>query len=346
MKSGDFVAAYVYGQDGQRSNKYTANSETLYFNKMWTLHTDTGNAVKGGQYAKNIYLGETRIVTKQNSGFDPKYQEEYYKQYFYHSDHLGSASLISDYKGDEYQLLEYTPYGETWVEKTNNTNTEFLPYKFTGKEQDEETGLYYYGARYLDPKYSLWISTDPALQSYIPQGNSSQEDKAKEISQLPGMGGIFNHINSNLYHYAGNNPVRYVDPDGRASILQRTINDNETNKAYHYAHVIGANTGLRFVLHGLVDRGELGEFSKKNSVWQYSGSKSGFTTNDAGSKTDKYIIRYSGMDDVLTEKAVNTVLQSERFGSGDNEQAKRKYSIFKNDCNAFTREVLKEYKNE
>ena len=209
----NYSTAYVYGQDGQRSNKYTANSETLYFNKMWTLHTDTGNAVKGGQYAKNIYLGETRIVTKLNSGIDPKYQEEYYKQYFYHSDHLGSANLISDYKGEEYQRIEYTPYGETWVEKTNNTNTEFLPYKFTGKEQDEETGLYYYGARYLDPKYSLWISTDPALGEYIPQ--SPINDEAKKNNQnLPGMGGVFNHINSNLYHYAGNNPVKYTDPDG------------------------------------------------------------------------------------------------------------------------------------
>ena len=209
----NYSTAYVYGQDGQRSNKYTANSETLYFNKMWTLHTDTGNAVKGGQYAKNIYLGETRIVTKLNSGIDPKYQEEYYKQYFYHSDHLGSASLISDYKGEEYQRIEYTPYGETWVEKTNNTNTEFLPYKFTGKEQDEETGLYYYGARYLDPKYSLWISTDPALGDYIPQAPVNDEAK-KNNQNLPGMGGVFNHINSNLYHYAGNNPVKYTDPDG------------------------------------------------------------------------------------------------------------------------------------
>ena len=148
----NYSTAYVYGQDGQRSNKYTANSETLYFNKMWILHTDSGNSIYGGQTSKNIYLGETRVVTKLNSGKDPTYQEEYYKQYYYHSDHLGSASLISDYKGDEYQRIEYTPYGETWVEKTSNTGLEYLPYKFTAKELDQETGLYYYGARYLDPK--------------------------------------------------------------------------------------------------------------------------------------------------------------------------------------------------
>ena len=201
----NYSTAYIYGQDGQRSNKYTQNSETLYFNKMWTLHTDSGNNVYGGQSAKNIYLGETRIVTKLNSGTNPTYQEEYYKQYFYHSDHLGSASLISDYKGDEYQRIEYTPYGETWVEKTSNTGLEWLPYKFTAKELDEETGLYYYGARYLDPKYSMWISTDPALGDYL--GQSSK-----------GEGGIYNSTNLNLYHYGNNNPVSYKDPDGEIVI--------------------------------------------------------------------------------------------------------------------------------
>ena len=199
----NYNTAYIYGQ---RSNKYTQSSETLYFNKMWTLHTDSGNNIYGGQTAKNIYLGETRIVTKLNSGTNPTYQEEYYKQYFYHSDHLGSASLISDYKGDEYQRIEYTPYGETWVEKTSNTGLELLPYKFTAKELDEETGLYYYGARYLDPKYSMWISTDPALGEYIPKLNS-------DISKLP-AGGIFDSLNLSPYHYAGNNPIVYSDPTG------------------------------------------------------------------------------------------------------------------------------------
>ncbi len=206
--------SYIYGQDGQRTNKYTRSSETLYFNNMWTLHTDAGNNDYGGQYAKNVYLGETRIVTKLYLKNDPRVDAEEVQQYFYHSDHLGSASLISDYKGDEYQRIEYTPYGETWIERTDNKGVDYLPYRFTGKELDEETGLYYYGARYLDPKYSMWISTDPALSDYIPQAPVNDEAR-KHNQNLPGLCGIFNTVNLNLYHYAANNPVRYVDPDGR-----------------------------------------------------------------------------------------------------------------------------------
>ena len=77
----------------------------------------------------------------------------------------------------------------------------------------EETGVNYYGARYLDPKYSRWLSGDPALSDYIPKAPIDDEAK-KHNENLPGMGGVFNVVNLHLYHYAGNNPVKYTDPDG------------------------------------------------------------------------------------------------------------------------------------
>ena len=70
-----------------------------------------------------------------------------------------------------------------------------------------------YGARYLDPKYSRWISTDPALGEYIPVAPVDEEAK-RHNQNLPGMGGAFNTVNANLYHYAGNNPLYYTDPTG------------------------------------------------------------------------------------------------------------------------------------
>jgi len=83
---------------------------------------------------------------------------------------------------------------------------------------DKETGLYYYGARYLDPKYSRWLSGDPALSDYIPKAPIDDESK-KHNENLPGMGGVFNVVNLHLYHYAGNNPVKYTDPDGKKIVL-------------------------------------------------------------------------------------------------------------------------------
>ena len=57
--------------------------------------------------------------------------------------------------------------------------------------------------RYLDPRTSRWLSADPALGEYM-TGSSV------------GEGGIYNQVNFNLYHYAGNNPVKYIDPTGKA----------------------------------------------------------------------------------------------------------------------------------
>jgi GH24 family phage-related lysozyme (muramidase) len=106
-----------------------------------------------------------------------------------------------------------------------------LPYRFTGKELDEETGLYYYGARYLDPKVSRWLSADPAMGDYLPSAPINDEARRRN-GNLPGMGGVFNYVNLHAYHYAGNNPVRYTDPDGREDDLTLSTAGAEFIKNY------------------------------------------------------------------------------------------------------------------
>ena len=100
-------------------------------------------------------------------------------------------------------------YDEEWIDwKNPNLPGDNTPFRFTGKEMDQETGLYYYGARYLDPKTSRWLSGDPAMGEYVPSAG-------QDASKLSGMGGVYNTVNLHTYHYAANNPVRYVDPMGR-----------------------------------------------------------------------------------------------------------------------------------
>ena len=188
----------------------------------------------------------SKEVTHTNNSGDNEEQKA--KRYYYHSDHLGSVQFVTDWKGRQYEHIEYTPYGELWTYKSktamlflttyNNflakqpaglieevaAGLDKLPFRFTGKELDEETGLYYYVARYLDPKYSRWLSGDPALGEYIPQAPIDDEAK-KHNENLPGLGGVYNTVNLHVYHYAGYsqrsfelyNPVKYTDPDGRSS---------------------------------------------------------------------------------------------------------------------------------
>ena len=105
--------------------------------------------------------------------------------FFYHPDHLGSTSYVTDADGNIAQHVEYIPYGEVFVEERNNQfSTNYL---FNAKELDNETGLYYYGARYLDPTGAMWLNVDPMWEKYA------------------GM---------SPYNYCAGNPVKMVDPDG------------------------------------------------------------------------------------------------------------------------------------
>jgi RHS repeat-associated protein len=112
--------------------------------------------------------------------------EEY--QYFYHSDHLGSSSFITDASGYAEQHLQYLPFGETFVDQ--NDGKYDTPYKFSGKEKDDETGLSYFGARYYDSDLSVWLSVDPLASKYP---------------------------STSAYMYCLGNPVMLIDPNGESS---------------------------------------------------------------------------------------------------------------------------------
>ena len=93
----------------------------------------------------------------------------------------------------------------------------------------------------MDPKTSRWLSTDPALGDYIPMAPVNDEAK-KHNQNLPGMGGIYNTVNFHLYHYAGNNPVKYIDPDGKKSV---NFNQKEYIRQQIYAQTCLIDAGFR-----------------------------------------------------------------------------------------------------
>jgi len=200
---------FRYGADGNRAVKYSPSGETLYFDAMWQGCTDYPSL----RMSKHVYVGQTRVATRCNitGQVDVGYEE--LNTYYYHGDHLGSAQLVTDSRGEIYEHLEYMPYGEVWIEQGKDDAGK-TPFRFTGKELDAETGLYYYGARYMDPKTARWLSADPALESYLPEAPVSEAARRRN-GALPGMGGVFNVVNLAWYAYAANNPVKYVDPTGR-----------------------------------------------------------------------------------------------------------------------------------
>jgi len=149
-----------------------------------------------------------------------------------------------------YQHLEYFPYGETWIEEGGSHGGNLPGYKFTGKELDPETGLYYYGARYYEPMLSKWISADPILGKYLPNVNKDSDNN------LPGSGGVYRSLNLNLYHYGLNNPVRYMDPTGQFPA--------ETGGKYDWFQSANFQTGSGLVNGVLNETANVGGFVGNN----------------------------------------------------------------------------------
>ena len=144
------------------------------------------------QTKADISFDHSQLNEIVNSMLDDLNHGEEKEVYFYHSDHLGSASWITDSAGIAVQHLQYLPYGEPYIDQRAAGTTYSERFRFTGKEKDEETGYGYFGARYMDHDLmTMWLSVDPLA------------DKYPSISP---------------YAYCAWNPVKLVDPDGQEAI--------------------------------------------------------------------------------------------------------------------------------
>ena len=163
--------------------------------------------------------------------------------FFYHSDHLGSTSYITDDHANITQYDAYLPYRELLVDE--HSSSEDLPYKFNGKQFDEETGLYYYGARYMDPKISMWLGVDPLMEKY------------------PNVTG---------YCYTMDNPIKFIDPNGKETYVIK----NKTGTYTVVGGILNNNRGIY-----IASKDKSGKYTIKGEMIGISTSTTTFYNTDA-----------------------------------------------------------------
>ncbi|WP_027879247.1 SpvB/TcaC N-terminal domain-containing protein [Mesoflavibacter zeaxanthinifaciens] len=198
-QKGDLVSNYTkhyyIGSERINSTLGTTKDLGLYPPKIEGMFPNIRNLANTSVQEANTGLIETYTDLEQTINLNAPVIEgsitrfthdgKKYDAYWYHSDHLGSSSYITNLNGVVTQHIEYLPYGETLVDEHQNSyNT---PFKFNGKELDYETGNYYYGSRYYNPKWSVWLSVDPMTEKYP---------------------------NRSPYEYTFSNPVNFIDPNG------------------------------------------------------------------------------------------------------------------------------------
>ena len=121
--------------------------------------------------------------------------------YYYHPNHLGNTAFVTDQNQTITQGFLYAPFGEITTEYNINFGNNVIPkYSFNAKELDEENGMYYYEARYYAPP--TFTSRDPLFEKYFWMSP---------------------------YAYCANNPVKYVDPDGKTVVITGECAEIATN---------------------------------------------------------------------------------------------------------------------
>jgi RHS repeat-associated protein len=133
------------------------------------------------------------------------------------SNHLSSISLELDENAQTISFEEYYPYGTTaYQAKSSNIQAAAKRYRYTGMERDEETGLAYHSARYYMPWLGRWCSADPVI---IKDG-------------------------LNLFRYVNNNPISYIDTNGKEGLKLRTPVGYRTVRITEYEYSNASSAGI------------------------------------------------------------------------------------------------------
>jgi RHS repeat-associated protein len=176
------TTTYAYTDDGTLAIQRGPGGEVAFVNRYYTVYN-------GSVFWKDIYAGDRRIATKQQM---PDGQQES-KEYFLHTDLLGSTTLVTDPTGAIYEHLEYFPSGEIWIEE--NSDVYHVPELYTGSYYDEFRGVYNFGARWYEPVDQMFYSTEPNLVQ-------NPGEVVGDPAVLP------------AYTYAQSNPVTFIDTNG------------------------------------------------------------------------------------------------------------------------------------
>ena len=185
--------------------------------------------------------------------------------------------MVLDEQGDVVERRDYLPYGSERL-TDSAPNAPKTDHKFTGKELDSETGLYYYGARYYDPVIGRFTSIDPLV---LDEARMTNEDLLSILESPQKL---------NAYTYALNNPLRYLDPFGESlkNLFQGTIKMFEG--------------GMKVVL------GYAGLVRSPGKAVTKKAAGSGFVYKGAVDIKDgfKQVVTDSEVNPVLPEKMVNS----------------------------------------
>ena len=170
--------SYIYDGDGNRVKKSGGlSAPVLYFAGDGAMAVTD---LSGTNISEYIFFNGDRIARRDGNG----------SVHFYHPDMLGSVRVVTDVSGVIEKETDYTPYGGEWTIAQNATTPNF---EFTGKERDTESGNDYFGARYYASTMGRFLSPDPSGLTYAVAANPQS---------------------LNLYSYALNNPLKFIDPTG------------------------------------------------------------------------------------------------------------------------------------